>query len=54
MAHLQPEDCYVAHQIGVLIPKKEMTLVEKLCYIKAISAYRALVVKLGKTLNGKK
>ena len=31
-----------------------LTLVEKLCYIKAISAYRALVVKLGKTLNGKK
>ena len=31
-----------------------LTLVEKLCYIKAISAYRALVVKLGNTLNGKK
>ena len=39
MAHLQPEDCYVAHQIGVLIPKKEMTLVEKLFYVTCIRSH---------------
>lgn len=39
MAHLQPEDCYVAHQIGVLIPKKEMTLVEKVFYVTCIRSH---------------
>lgn len=32
MAHVQPEPCYVAHQIAVLIPKKPMTIQEKLYY----------------------
>lgn len=36
MAHLQPEPCYVAHQIGVLTPKKEMSLAEKLFYVTCI------------------
>ena len=31
-----------------------LTLVEKLCYINAISAYRSVIVKLGKALNGEK
>ena len=39
MAHLQPERCYVAHQIGVLIPKKEMTLTEKLFYVTCIRSH---------------
>ena len=37
-AHLQVEKCYVAHQIAVLIPKKEMTLNEKLYYCMCIRA----------------
>lgn len=42
MAHLQPEPCYVAHQIAVLIPKKPMTKQEKLYYCLCIqkNAYR--------------
>ena len=39
MAHLQPERCYVAHQIGVLIPKKEMSLTEKLFYVTCIRSH---------------
>lgn len=35
-AFVQPEDCYVAHQIAVLTPKKEMTDAEKLFYCLAI------------------
>lgn len=31
-AFVQPEDCYVAHQIAVLIPKQEMSDNEKLFY----------------------
>lgn len=42
MAHVQPEPCYVAHQIAVLIPKKPMTKQEKLYYCLCIqkNAYR--------------
>lgn len=39
MAHLQTERCYVAHQIGVLIPKKEMSLTEKLFYVTCIRSH---------------
>lgn len=41
-AHVQPEECYVAHQIAVLSPIKEMTLQEKLFYCTCIqhNAYR--------------
>ena len=39
MAHLQPEKCYVAHQIGVLIPKEEMSLTEKLFYVTCIRSH---------------
>lgn len=39
MAHLQPERCYVAHQIGVLIPKHEMSLTEKLFYVTCIRSH---------------
>ena len=39
MAHLQPERCYVAHQIGVLIPKREMSLTEKLFYVTCIRSH---------------
>ena len=39
MAHLQPERCYVAHQIGVLIPKNEMSLTEKLFYVTCIRSH---------------
>ena len=41
-AHVQPEECYVAHQIAVLSPLKEMTLQEKLFYCTCIqhNAYR--------------
>lgn len=37
-AHLQVEKCYVAHQIAVLTPKKEMTDNEKLYYCECIKA----------------
>lgn len=42
MAHVQPEPCYVAHQIAVLIPKKPMTKQEKFYYCLCIqkNAYR--------------
>lgn len=42
MAHLQPEPCYVAHQIAVLEPRKSMTKQEKLFYCLCIqkNAYR--------------
>ena len=42
MAHLQPEPCYVAHQIAVLMPKKPMAKQEKLFYCLCIqkNAYR--------------
>lgn len=42
MAHLQPEPCYVAHQIAVLTPKKPMTKQAKLFYCLCIqkNAYR--------------
>lgn len=42
MAHVQNEECYVAHQIAVLTPKKEMRLNEKLFYCLCIqkNAYR--------------
>lgn len=36
MAHLQPQQCYVAHQIAVLLPKNSMSLQEKLYYITLI------------------
>lgn len=39
MAHLQPERCYVAHQVGVLIPKKAMSLTEKLFYVTCIRSH---------------
>ena len=38
-AHLQPEECYVAHQIGVLIPKNEMAELEKLFYVTCIRSH---------------
>ncbi len=42
MAHLQPEPCYVAHQIAVLTPRKPMTKQAKLFYCLCIqkNAYR--------------
>ncbi len=42
MAHVQNEECYVAHQIAVLMPKKEMKLEQKLFYCLCIqkNAYR--------------
>lgn len=42
MAHVQPEPCYVAHQIAVLTPKRYMTKQEKLFYCLCIqkNAYR--------------
>lgn len=42
MAHVQNEECYVAHQIAVLTPKTEMDLKEKLFYCLCIqkNAYR--------------
>ena len=42
MAHVQSEDCYVAHQIAVLTPKIEMNLKQKLFYCLCIrkNAYR--------------
>lgn len=42
MAHLQPEPCYVAHQIAVLTPKRQMTRKEKLFYCLCIqkNAYK--------------
>lgn len=42
MAHVQNEECYVAHQIAVLTPKAEMGLGEKLFYCMCIqkNAYR--------------
>ena len=36
MAHLQPQKCYVAHQIAVLLPKKSMSIQEKLYYVTLI------------------
>lgn len=36
MAHLQPQQCCVAHQIAVLLPKNSMSLQEKLYYITLI------------------
>ncbi len=41
-AHVQPEQCYVAHQIAVLSPIKAMSLQEKLFYCTCIkyNAYR--------------
>lgn len=36
MAHLQPECCYVAHQIAVLEERKPMTTIEKLFYVTCI------------------
>lgn len=42
MAHVQTEECYVAHQIAVLTPKVEMGLSSKLFYCLCIqkNAYR--------------
>lgn len=42
MAHVQTEECYVAHQIAVLTPKVEMELSKKLFYCLCIqkNAYR--------------
>lgn len=42
MAHVQSEDCYVAHQIAVLTPKMEMNLRQKLFYCLCIqkNAYK--------------
>lgn len=42
MAHLQPESCYVAHQIAVLMPLKRMSKQEKLYYCLCIrkNAYK--------------
>lgn len=42
MAHVQPEPCYIAHQIAVLSPKRPMTKQEKLYYCMCIrkNAYR--------------
>lgn len=42
MAHVQNEECYVAHQIAVLTPKIEMSLQQKLFYCLCIqkNAYR--------------
>ncbi len=42
MAHVQSEDCYVAHQIAVLTPKIEMNLKQKLFYCLCIqkNAYK--------------
>lgn len=42
MAHVQNEECYVAHQIAVLTPKRAMGLKEKLFYCLCIqkNAYR--------------
>ena len=42
MAHVQNEECYVAHQVAVLTPKSEMSLKQKLFYCLCIqkSAYR--------------
>lgn len=37
-AHVQPEKCYVAHQIAVLTPKKEMNIKEKIYYCMCIKA----------------
>ena len=41
-AHVQPEQCYVAHQVAVLSPLKSMSLQEKLFYCTCIkhNAYR--------------
>lgn len=41
-AHVQTEQCYVAHQVAVLIPIKSMSLQEKLFYCTCIryNAYR--------------
>lgn len=36
MAHLQPQRCYVAHQIAVLEERSPMTSVEKLYYVTCI------------------
>lgn len=36
MAHLQPQKCYVAHQIAVLLPKNSMSFQEKLYYVTLI------------------
>lgn len=42
MAHVQNEECYVAHQIAVLTPKEPMSIQEKLFYCLCIqkNAYR--------------
>ncbi len=42
MAHVQSEECYVAHQVAVLTPKREMDLKQKLFYCLCIqkNAYR--------------
>lgn len=42
MAHVQNEECYVAHQIAVLTPKTAMNLKQKLFYCLCIqkNAYR--------------
>lgn len=42
MAHLQSEQCYVAHQIAVLIPKTKMSTEERLFYVACIrhNAYK--------------
>lgn len=42
MAHVQSEECYVAHQIAVLTPRRQMELGEKLYYCLCIqkNAYR--------------
>ena len=37
-AHVQTEKCYVAHQIAVLIPKKEMNIKEEIYYCMCIKA----------------
>ena len=49
MAHVQPEPCYVAHQIAVLIPKKPMTIQEKLYYCLCIQK-----IHIGLTMAGRR
>lgn len=49
MAHVQPEPCYVAHQIAVLIPKKPMTIQEKLYYCLCIQK-----IHTGLTMAGRR
>lgn len=39
-AFVQPEECYVAHQIAILTPKKEISLEEKIYYCMCIRKNR--------------